>query len=169
MAILRHLNGVYHLQPSDDRDDHRRHQQHDHVQRARQRGVHGRGSACFDWWGDALRFDTLFSTLYPINPFKKIRIAAGGTTGLGSDGIGDPWVDGASSFHPGGANFAFSDGSVQFLKESISSWPYNPATGYPLGVTYNSGVYTIAAGTRLGVYQQLSTRNGGEVVSSDQY
>jgi hypothetical protein len=24
-------------------------------------------------------------------------------------------------------------------------------------------------GTRLGVYQQLSTRNGGEVVSSDQY
>ncbi len=126
-------------------------------------------SACFDWWGDALAFDTLFSTLYPINPFQKVQDRAGGTTGLGSDGLGDPWVDGASSFHPGGVNFAFCDGSVRFLKESISSWQYNPATGYPLGVTFNSGVYTIAAGTRLGVYQQLSTRNGGEVVSSDQY
>ena len=32
----------------------------------------------------------------------------------------DSWVDSASSFHPGGANFAFADGSVHFLKDSIS-------------------------------------------------
>ncbi len=126
-------------------------------------------SACFDWWGDALAFDTLFSTLYPINPFQKIQDRVGGTTGLGSDGYGDPWVDAASSFHPGGANFAFCDGSVRFLKDSISSWQYNPSSGYPVGVTFTSGVYSIQPGTRLGVYQQLSTRSGQEVVSSDQY
>ena len=48
------------------------------------------------------------------------------------------WVESPSSFHPGGANFAFCDGSVRFIKDSISSWPFNPASGYPNGVTYNS-------------------------------
>jgi len=45
------------------------------------------------------------------------------------------------SLHPGGANFAFADGSVHFLKTSI-----NQAT-----------------------YCALGSRNGGEVLSSDQY
>jgi prepilin-type N-terminal cleavage/methylation domain-containing protein/prepilin-type processing-associated H-X9-DG protein len=126
-------------------------------------------SKCFDWWGDALAFDTLFSTLYPMNPFNKIANMAGGTTGDGGDGLGDPWADAASSFHPGGANFAFVDGSVHFLKDSISSWPYNPTTGYPTGVTFSGGVYSLVPGTRIGVYQQLATRSGGEVISSDQY
>ena len=122
-------------------------------------------SKCFDWWGDAYTVDTLFTTLYPINPFNKISNTVGG------DGDADPYSNAASSFHPGGANFAFCDGSVHFLKDSISSWAYNPTTGYPNGVSLNTstGVYGIAPGTRLGVYQQLSTRAGGEVVSSDQY
>jgi prepilin-type processing-associated H-X9-DG protein len=122
-------------------------------------------SKCFDWWGDAYTTDTLFSTLYPINPFNKISNTVGG------DGDADPFSNAASSFHPGGANFAFCDGSVHFLKDSISSWAYNPSTGYPNGVSLNTstGVYGITPGTRLGVYQQLSTRAGGEVISSDQY
>ena len=33
----------------------------------------------------------------------------------------------------------------------------------PVGVTDNSGVFTLAAGTQIGVYQKLSTRAGGEV------
>ena len=45
------------------------------------------------------------------------------------------------SRHPGGANFLFADGSVRFLKENINH------------VTYNA----------------LGSRNGGEVVSADQY
>ena len=45
------------------------------------------------------------------------------------------------SNHSGGLNFAFADGSVRFLKDSIS----------------------------LVVYQALSTRELGEVVSSDSY
>jgi prepilin-type N-terminal cleavage/methylation domain-containing protein/prepilin-type processing-associated H-X9-DG protein len=48
---------------------------------------------------------------------------------------------GFHSLHPGGANFAFADGSVKFIKSSI-----NPIT-----------------------YRALGTRNLSEVVSSDQY
>jgi len=120
-------------------------------------------SNCYNWWGDCVSGDTNFTTLYPLNAFKKVP--------LFKDEYDISWVEGASSFHPGGANFAFADGSVHFLKDSISSWQYNPSTGYPKGVTNNSaaGTYTIATGTAIGVYQQLSTRNGGEVVSSDSY
>ena len=31
------------------------------------------------------------------------------------------------------------------------------------------GIYTIAPGTQIGVFQMLSTRSGGEVISSDSY
>jgi prepilin-type processing-associated H-X9-DG protein len=118
-------------------------------------------SLCFDWWGDCVSGDTTFSTLYPINAYKKIPRV--------SEEYDDSWVEGASSFHPGGANFAFCDGSVHFLKDSISCWPFNPATGFPLGVTDTASVFSLAPGTQLGVYQMLSTRAGNEVVSSDQY
>jgi prepilin-type N-terminal cleavage/methylation domain-containing protein/prepilin-type processing-associated H-X9-DG protein len=118
-------------------------------------------SFCYNWWGDSVSGDTIFTTLYPVNAYKKVPNIA--------DEYDYTWVEGASSFHPGGANFAFADGSVHFIKDSISTWPYNPQTGKPLGVTDNAGVYTIAPGTYMGVYQQLSTRAGGEVLSSDQY
>ena len=40
----------------------------------------------------------------------------------------------------------------------------------PVGVTFNpNGPYTVARGTAAGVYQALSTRNGGEVVSAGSY
>jgi prepilin-type N-terminal cleavage/methylation domain-containing protein/prepilin-type processing-associated H-X9-DG protein len=47
----------------------------------------------------------------------------------------------ASSFHPGGVNAAFADGSVRFVKNSVSGF----------------------------VWRALGTIAGGEVVSSDQY
>ncbi|MGE5757141.1 MAG: DUF1559 domain-containing protein, partial [Planctomycetaceae bacterium] len=49
---------------------------------------------------------------------------------------------GFRSFHPGGANFLFGDGSVRFLKETIN---------------------------RQGVYWALSTRCGGELVDPQSY
>ncbi len=52
-----------------------------------------------------------------------------------------PRVNAFGSLHPGGANFAMADGSVRFIKQSISQ----------------------------PTYHALGTRAGGEVISSDGY
>ena len=89
------------------------------------------------------------------------------TRGVPGDASPDAsaYVLAASSFHPGGANFAFVDGSVRFLKDTIDSWSYDPQTGLPTNVTLNGqGIFVPGPGS-LKVYQALSTRNGGEVIS----
>jgi prepilin-type N-terminal cleavage/methylation domain-containing protein/prepilin-type processing-associated H-X9-DG protein len=114
------------------------------------------------WWADAVTADTLFWTLYPLNPHRKIPNISGEWSAA--------YASAASSFHPAGANFAFADGSVRFVKDTINTWQFDKTSGYPLGVSITAGgVYVLAPGTRLGVYQALSTRNGGEVVSADSY
>ena len=122
----------------------------------------------YGFWADSYAFDTAFTTLNPLNPFNKVQLDK-----IGADGtLADNWVEAASSFHPGGANFAFADGSVRFLKDTINTWPVPPSGSIlPVGITLGSnGAYSLnPAQIQLGVYQQLSTRNGGEVVSSDQY
>jgi prepilin-type N-terminal cleavage/methylation domain-containing protein/prepilin-type processing-associated H-X9-DG protein len=117
----------------------------------------------FSWWADAVTADTLFTTFFPMNPFNKMKLAYNGEWN-------DNWVEPASSFHPGGANFAFADGSVRFVKETINCWPVNQTGGNPAGITDTTGVYSLnLALIKPGVYQALSTRSGGEVISSDQY
>jgi prepilin-type processing-associated H-X9-DG protein len=118
------------------------------------------------WWTSGNYGDTLFCTLFPMNPFRKVNeiyVNSG-------DARADAYVSSASSLHPGGCNFAFADGSVRFLKESINTWPYDANTGLPAGLTFDpNGPYKEAPGTTRGVYQAISTRKGREVVSADAY
>ncbi len=121
------------------------------------------------FWMTGLR--TQYTTMFPINPQRKIpNFTSPNISGITGSATATAWVFAASSNHPGGANFAFCDGSVRFLKDTINSWPMD-GTGNPIGVSYNTttGLFVMAPGTQFGVYQALSTRNGGEVISSDQY
>ena len=76
------------------------------------------------------------------------------------------YVLATSSLHPGGCNFAMCDGSVRFIKDTISIAPFDPTTGIPGSELHGLHVHHDHS---MGIYQQLSTRNGGEVVSSDSY
>jgi prepilin-type N-terminal cleavage/methylation domain-containing protein/prepilin-type processing-associated H-X9-DG protein len=134
-------------------------------------GIFGGSDAPFYFgWNSGYWGDTFFDTTFPINAYKKLS---------GYLDLNDPtntyggwwWVpiQSASSFHPGGSNFAFADGSARFIKETIATWQNDPNPnniGDPIGVTYGLfGEYQFGK-SRPQVYQHLSTRNVGEVISS---
>ena len=77
---------------------------------------------CWNWWTSGNLGDSTYAHFYPINPQKKLNNL------LAIDQAGT-FVNGASSFHPGGVNVAFTDGSVRFIKESIDCWTFDPTTG----------------------------------------
>jgi prepilin-type N-terminal cleavage/methylation domain-containing protein/prepilin-type processing-associated H-X9-DG protein len=116
-------------------------------------------------WAVGDGYDTLVGTTAPPNvsgPFIVPGVSMFSMFGL----------------HPGGVNCTFGDGSVRFIRNSIDSWPYDPdANASPcLGwkVTGQIGPYPLVVpcilpGARLGVWQALSTRGSGEVISGDSY
>jgi prepilin-type N-terminal cleavage/methylation domain-containing protein/prepilin-type processing-associated H-X9-DG protein len=99
------------------------------------------------WWVSGNIGDTRFLSLFPLDAYRKVTNAYWRDTAL---------VYGASSFHPGGANFAMADGSVRFLKDTIGSWLFDPT---------RNPTWSGPPGT----YQNLATYQGGEVISADSY
>jgi prepilin-type processing-associated H-X9-DG protein len=132
----------------------------------------GQDAIFFGWWTSGDYGDTMFTTLYPINPQSRL----GGNPNATVVSI-DTFESAASSFHPGGINAAFADGSVRFIKETINTMPFNQATGIPTGLTATANgsctnsapLYSLLPGSQFGVWQALSTRAGGEVLSADNY
>jgi prepilin-type processing-associated H-X9-DG protein len=138
----------------------------------RAHGIFGGSDApFFFWWNSGWWGDTFFDTNYPINSYRKL--AAQLDLNDPSNTYGGWWwvpLQSASSFHPGGANFGLADGSVKFIKETISCWQPDPNNfGDPVGVAYGQyGQYLWGKSKPL-TYQALSTRGSGEIVSADQY
>jgi prepilin-type N-terminal cleavage/methylation domain-containing protein/prepilin-type processing-associated H-X9-DG protein len=114
------------------------------------------------WWADADFGDSTMSTFYPPNlPGADVTVLPGNC-----DPGGTVAGESATSFHPGGCNFAFADGSVHFIKNSIATWQWPMMQQIQYS---NNCIPVLPLGQPQAIYQALSTRNGGEVISSDQY
>jgi prepilin-type N-terminal cleavage/methylation domain-containing protein/prepilin-type processing-associated H-X9-DG protein len=129
-----------------------------------------------NWWTSGDMGDTSFATLFPPNYFERYVNARSnppcppGGCYPQMEPRQDNWSMQACSMHPGGCNFAMCDGSVRFVKDTISSWNPRSIVYTDAGDGYN-GTYNLSglpAGVTY-VYQALSTRNGGEVISADQF
>ena len=107
------------------------------------------------WYVSGTWGDTLFTTFYPPNLYKKLH---------GS--FPDDQLKDASSLHPGGLNALMGDGSVRFIKETINSWGLDSLNGEPAGIGRDPGGWWIHV-PKPGVWQALGSRNGAEVIQND--
>jgi len=125
------------------------------------------GATDWTWWTSGNNGDTLATALFPPNAYNKVNDGYA-NTGLYGANVSIVYL-GFTSLHPGGVNMGFVDGSVRFIKDTISTAAYNPSTGDPIGVTTDANGVITWAGVQRGVWQALASRNGGEIVSADAY
>ncbi len=93
-------------------------------------------------WAVGMSGMSLFNTIQtPNDTYGGCNYDANGSPAYQNDWPNGGFSYAASSAHPGGVNVAMADGSVRFIKSSISQT----------------------------VWWSLGTRNGGEVISSDSY
>ncbi len=111
----------------------------------------------YGWYVTGNWGDTLFTSLYPPNAFRKIGIVAL-----------DAQIQSASSYHPGGVNALLGDGSVRFIKDTVQSWSFSPVSGRPASMTMTSGGWWQGIPSP-GIWQALATRSGGEVIDAGSY
>lgn len=111
-------------------------------------GERSRNVADASWVGAIPGAQVCTNSSWPVRTCTPNNTLVLGYTGPNSGGqwVDSPNYNGADdgdywSLHPGGCNFLFADGSVHFLKQTI-----DPR-----------------------VFAYLSTRQGGEVIGSDQY
>ncbi len=106
------------------------------------------------WWADSDFGDGSMSTFYPMNLKGADSTVLPGPCDPSGSIVGTS----ASSFHSGGCNFAFGDGSVHFIQNSVSCWN-------SLLIQRDANcIPVIPAGMQGGIYQALSTRNSDEMV-----
>ncbi len=138
-----------------------------HTKLANYPATAAKAPTAYHQWTSGFYTDTQLACYFPPN-------AESSSAAIGPMSI--YYANTSSSWHPGGVNFSFSDGSVRFVKNSISSWTMNggsaTASGgiwLPVNVTFASFNYTINPGCQLGVFQKLATRGGGEVIDANSY
>jgi prepilin-type N-terminal cleavage/methylation domain-containing protein/prepilin-type processing-associated H-X9-DG protein len=119
----------------------------------------------YNWWTSGDYGDTTYCTIFPPNFFQSDDQSLTATAPKQLVPRQSNFSDTATSMHPGGCNFAFCDGSVRFIKNSVNSWNPRAITVSGPG---NNWVYNLN-GQTYGVYQALSTRNGNEVLSADSF
>jgi prepilin-type processing-associated H-X9-DG protein len=100
---------------------------------------HNQNNSKGNYWDQDFGGFTLFTTIMP--PSSTQWTFGACRMGATNADIADGTYQNANSNHPGGSNFLFGDGSVHFLKSSIS----------------------------MRTYWALGTKGNGEVISSDSY